>query len=100
MTLVVSGAFVFIKPYRFLVEPFSNLYIAHKYFSYPYIIKQSKNSVKSHLANAVGPRLCASLTPFVFDSNVFLRKIQQDGKTISDFGYRSHLWNAWDTGQI
>jgi cytochrome bd-type quinol oxidase subunit 1 len=75
VTLVVSGAFVFIKPYRFLVASFSTLCVVHKYFSYPYITKQSKNSAKSHLANAVSQRLCASLTPFVFGSNVFLQKV-------------------------
>lgn len=79
MTLVVSGAFVSITSYRFLVESFSTLYVAHKYFSYPYITKQSKNSAKSHLANAVSHRLCASLTPFAFGVDALLRQVNAAG---------------------
>jgi len=46
-TLFVSDIFVFIKPYRLVVKSFQTLYIAHKYFSYPYITKQLKDIDKS-----------------------------------------------------
>jgi hypothetical protein len=37
--------------------------------------KQLRNNAESHLANAVSQRLCGSLTPFVFGSDVFLRQV-------------------------
>jgi len=42
----------------------------------------------------------ASLGRFVLGSNMHSRQVRQNHKAVNDFGTRSQLRNAWNTGQI